>query len=471
MTKENTKSIRTYMAFGLPVDPANIRTLVDLDLSYALGSTLVEWSPGREIVAGLAESWEILDENAIRFKIRKNLKWSNGEPVKAAQVATSLERAKKDHGDSLKSLFGMVSGIKAVDDDKVLLTLKVKAAQSGVLNKLTEPMYGVIRISNSGEVDLTTTVGPFVLASSDADELKLVVNKNWFGYGKAMADEVIVRRPIKGEELQDSFLTNDWVNLMTSSSLVEQTTHEKYQKQKYDIWNRNLDKIFFLSPGPRSTNQDGRDLFRFLNRNLDRAVLTKGMSGFRLSDQFFPPGYILFDTEFSKSVKGELPEKYKRSPLTVLGVDARLSKTVQSNIRSEIKRLTGQEPVFKIVPLSEFEKARAGSDYDFLAGALPVNDPNIEGSLSFFFGLTPPIIPDAGDGALAFGKRIAEAKKLETQALKNTEYRKVFTSAVNAGSLLPLFHYSTVVIAKQGMDLSQVPMTDETVSFSKVRFK
>ena len=28
--------IRTYMSFGLPIDPANIRTLVDLDLSYAL---------------------------------------------------------------------------------------------------------------------------------------------------------------------------------------------------------------------------------------------------------------------------------------------------------------------------------------------------------------------------------------------------------------------------------------------------
>lgn len=472
MSKESVKSIRTYMAFGLPVDPANVRTLVDLDLSYALAATLVEWSPARQIVAGLAESWEINGEREITFKVRKNLKWSNGEPVSAAQVVASLERAKKVHGDSLKSLFDMVSSIKAVGDDKILFILKVKAASSGILNKLTEPMYGVLRLTDNGAVDLATTVGPFTMVASGADELKLAVNHKWFGYDPKMADEVVIRRPAKGEELQASFLKDSWVNLMTSSSLVEESIHEKYKQQQYAIWNRNLDKIFFLSPSSKTANKEGRELFQFLSQNLNRTALTKGMSGFSLSDQFFPSGYILFDPEFIKQkFVGEAPKKYKQAPLTILGADSRISNTIQHSIKHEIKRLTGVEPKFKLVSLSEFEKTRAAGDYDFVAAALPVNDPNVEGAMGFFFGLTPPIIPDAGDGKLAFSKRVAEAKKLDTQNLKNAEYRKVFSDATNAGSILPLFHYSTVVIAKKGMDLSQVPMSDETVAFSKVRFR
>ena len=34
------KEIRTYMSFNFPVDPAKIETLPDVDLCYALGSTL-----------------------------------------------------------------------------------------------------------------------------------------------------------------------------------------------------------------------------------------------------------------------------------------------------------------------------------------------------------------------------------------------------------------------------------------------
>lgn len=471
MSKESKNIIKTYMAFGLPIDPANVKTLVDLDLSYALGATLVEWSDSREIVAGLAESWQIDKEKEITFKIRKNLKWSNGEPVTAKQVVASLERAKRVHADALKSLFDMVLSMRALDEERVQFILNVIASKSGILSKLTEPMYGVIRVKND-DIDLTKTLGPFILVSSSENEIKLKNNHNWFGFAPDMAEEVIIRRPEKGAELQAAFIKDTWVNLMTSSSLVEESVHDKYKQQHYAIWNRNLDKIFFLSPSPKNSNKDGRDFFQYLNQNIDRAKLTKGMSGFSLSNQFFPSGYVIFDPEFVKTkFTGELPKKFKDTPLTILGADTRISGTIQDNMRAEIKKITGLEPKFKLVPLSEFEKTRIAGEYDFVAAALPVNDPNVDGAIGFFFGLTPPIIPDAGTGSLAFGSRVAAARNLESQGQKNAEYRKVFSDATNAGSLLPLFHYSTVVIAKKGMDLSRVPMSDETVAFSKVRFK
>jgi hypothetical protein len=115
---------------------------------------------------------------------------------------------------------------------------------------------------------------------------------------------------------------------------------------------------------------------------------------------------------------------------------------------------------------------REAGHYDIFVASLPVNDVNVEGSLGYIFGVSPPFIPNAGEaGPKNFHARIINAKNLVDQSARNSEYRKVFADAINDGCILPLFHFSTIVIAKSGLDLSMVPTTDETVAFSKVRFK
>ena len=166
-----------------------------------------------------------------------------------------------------------------------------------------------------------------------------------------------------------------------------------------------------------------------------------------------------------------MPKQFRAKPLEILAAESRVSERMQRNIRTAIKALTGVEPILKLVSLADFEKTRAAGNYDFLAGSLPVNDPNVEGAIGFFFGLTPPIIPNAGDGSSDFQSRVKKARLNPDQLERNLEYRRIFTQAANEGSLLPIFHYSTIVIAKEGIDLSEVPTTDETVAFSKVRFK
>lgn len=472
MSKEVSKVIKTYMPFTLPLDPANVRTLVDLDLSYALGETLVGWSPTRELVSGIASSWETTGEKEITFKIDAASKWSDGSPVSAEQVAKSLLRAKKIHGDSLKSLYDYVESIQSKGEREVIFKLNVAAATSGVVRKLTEPMYGVVLVKKDDSLDLTKTTGPFSLKSSSKDELDLVLNKKWLFNKPGMAEAVSIRRPPAGEELQDAFLKDSWANLLGSSSLISEATKKKYTQAHYEIWNRNLDKIFFLSPGPRFANEDGRAITCFLNEHLSRTQVMKGFSGYNLTEQFFPSGYVLFDPEYKKkSGPTDVPTALKKHPLEILGADSRLSGSLQENLKNAIKAATGIAPVFKIVSLSDFEKARAAGQYDLLAASLPVNDPNVEGAMGFFFGLTPSIIPNAGEGSKNFQARVQGARKFADQLERNLEYRKIFTEATHEGSLLPIFHYSTMVIAKEGIDLNQVPTTDETVAFSKVRFK
>ena len=472
MPTGHTKTIKTYMPFTLPIDPANVRTLVDLDLSYALGTTLVGWSPTRELVSGLAESWILTGDKEITFKLGAAAKWSDGSSVTAEQAVRSLLRAKKAHGDSLHTLYDYVTAIEAKDHRNIVFKLNVPAATSGVIKKITEPMYGIVMVKDADELDLTKTTGPFTLQSVYTSEVELIQNKLWIFAQANMPKVVQIRRPPAGDEIQESFLKDSWANLLSSSSLLPVATSEKFKNAKYEVWHRNLDKVFFFAPGPRLVTEDGRSLFKFMSQHLSRSSITKGLSGFHLTEQFFPRGYILFDPVFKKKDSGaKLPEVFRKKPLEILAAESRVDEILKRNLRNTIKELTGIEPKLKLVSLAAFENSRAEGNYDFIAGSLPVNDPNVEGSMGFFFGLTPPIIPNAGEGAKDFQARVKKARLNPDHLARNLEYRRIFTEAALEGSLLPLFHYSTIVIAKEGIDLSQVPTTDETVAFSKVRFK
>ena len=472
MAKDEKREIRTYMSYGLPLDPAKVFTLEDLDFSYALASTLVDWSDSKDPVAGLAESWEYSGEKEITFHLRANTIWSDGSPLTAPNVVASLNRAKHVYREQLKSLYDLVESIEA-KKSSVVFKLNVPAAGSGIIKKLTEPMYGVLALKANGSIDLSITSGPYFVASSSDKELKLAVNHHWYKAKPGMAEVISVRHPVKGVDPQNSFLKDEWVNLLTSSSLSPESLNQKYKDANFSIWNRSLDKIFFLSPGPRLANADGRLLVQLLNKNMSRKTITKGMSGFTLSDQFFLSGYVLFNPQFRKTVMdGPIPEAFKARPLEILGIDSRLSLSLRENLKEAIREVTGITPNLTTVSAGEGDKVRSAGKFDFWAGSLPVNDANVEGALGYIFGFEPPFIPNAGEkGQKNFHTRILAAKKLNDQSARNSEYRKVFSDAINEGCILPLFHFSTVGIAKNGMDLSMVPTSDETVTFSKVRFK
>ncbi len=54
--------------------------------------SLVEWDKQGNLVPMLAESWRSLDDKTWEFKLRKGVKFHNGEPFTAESVKFTLER-------------------------------------------------------------------------------------------------------------------------------------------------------------------------------------------------------------------------------------------------------------------------------------------------------------------------------------------------------------------------------------------
>jgi len=467
MSKERV--LKTYLSFSLPLDPAHVKTMADLNLSYALASTLVTWSPSRELISSLAESWSFENKNQVQFKLSPKAKWSDGSKILASQVVLSFERAKKDHGKDLSSLFDGVKSISAVGEDTVIFELKEHKFQNQIVRKLTEPMYGVLKISKKTP-DLSVSSGPFVVSKASKGEILLKVNPHWISHENAMADSVVIHPSPKEKPSVEGLLKESWANVLTTSSLMSEGDRKKLSLKFENLWERSLDKTFFLTLGPKANGDQLSQVLGAMNTEVFLKKLLRNMTGLRSAKQFFPQGYVLHDPAYKDLEKKVQDLKSVKSrPLVVLAGDSWLSGLLKENLSEVIKEITGHAPVIRSVPLLEFEKERTKGDYDLLAGALPVNDPNVDGCMAFYFGLTLPIFPSPK--GLDFSSDVKKASHLSDLGEKHIQYRKVFSTLMDKKLLLPLFHYSSLAVARDGIDLSAVPLSDETVSFAKVRFQ
>jgi MarR-like DNA-binding transcriptional regulator SgrR of sgrS sRNA len=464
--------IRTYMHFTFPVDPVRILTIPDMDVSYALGTTLIEWDREKQLSGGLAEKWEVLSDKTYRLTLRKNVRWSNGEPITASDVKLSLEHGLKTHAEDLRSLSNILASISCPTSREIDFHLKVAAHESGLLKKLTEPNYAIFRIDKHNRKDLSISTGAFFLSpNSSNEELILKRNPNWYRSESVplVADQVTIRRAPLTMDAKTILLNDPWTNLVETSSLIDEELLSRYGKEGFQIWRRPLDKVFIFKTGKRQTSSESRKILQIARDKTSASDFTKGLSGYQEAKQLLPSGYQLHDRTFA-CVKsdGKLPAGYKPRALDIVVSASSVPKQVQENIRAVFHKITGIEPRISAITLGEMGSVFAKGDYDFYVGTFGLADPDPEGLMSFYVEGESPII-QTQDGK--FVKRLDLARKEKDNEARLSSMRSILRDAVCEGYVFPVFHLSTIGIARPDLDLSHIPESDESVTFSAVRFR
>ncbi|MGE3261376.1 MAG: ABC transporter substrate-binding protein [Bacteriovoracia bacterium] len=463
----NTKSVRTYMNFAGEIDPAHILTMADLELSVALATPLVVFNNERQVVSGLAETWAILPPDRVSFTLRKNLRWSDGSSVTAADYKTALERAKRLYASDLKALFESVTRIEAPDDRTLIFITKGAVSESGLLLKLTEPMYGLVALKGDA-LDLSKTVGPFFLKEKRGDVLTLEANKNWYAYSKDMPLLVEIKRPKDGFDLMATFEKDDWPNLTSGGSLMPKETFDHLRKNGFKTWQRSLDKVYSLYPSKRFLKAGGANFIKILAKNVNNASLLKGLTGYADAEQFFPRGYELYSV---RQPKLQALDKWSgKNAIVVLLLDTPVLSGMREALGKTISNLSGHPAKIEVIPTAKLSERMKRGDFDILGVQVAVADPNFEGAMSFFIEKDPPFIP-SGEGAEDFSAQLRQARGLPSSAERSARMREIIVQAQEAGHVLPLFHFSSIAVAKPGVDLSEIPNSDETILFSKVRMR
>lgn len=148
------------------------------DLIYA---GLVHITPSLEAVLDLAESWESPDPQTVIFKLRPDLKFSDGSPLAADDVVfTFTTLIDPDLSAPSRALYTPITAIEAVDPQTVKFTLS--APYAPLLSYLD---IGIVpKALVEGGADLTTNpigAGPMKLASwNRGSEIDLIANGNYW---------------------------------------------------------------------------------------------------------------------------------------------------------------------------------------------------------------------------------------------------------------------------------------------------
>lgn len=463
------KQIRTYMGYTYPLDPARIFSIADMDLSYALASTPVQWDAEKQIAATVISEWKNPSDHAFRFRIRPGLKWSNGTPVTSEHLKKSFLRAFRVYPDDLRAVIKMIVKMTATDDSYLDIELNVPANKSNFLGKLTEPQYGLLYIKDDGNIDLNITTGAFFVSSESAEELTLKKNPHWIFSKDGIADEVLIRKP-KGIYDHEKVLLNDtWPNMAQTFSVLPQEVMSRYKSEGYSIWTRPIDKAYLLAASRSLAHDDLLGLLQYIDKHLDRKWFLEGLSGFTHTDQLLPYGYQLHDSHYKpKHQELALPTVFKKRPVHVLCPGAFASAPQIQHIRAFLKKITGLEPNLEIIPGYQGGPRRTKGDYDFYMGSMGLADPDPEGFMSYYLEGDAPVIPP---GKNKFVERLDKARQEKDEAKRLESLREILMEAKDRGYILPLFHMSTVGLARPEIDLTQVPDTDESLTLSRIRFK
>lgn len=169
----------------------------DMSITTAINETLaINDFEKMDIVPRLATSWRMVDTRTWEFKLRKNVRFTNGEPFDGNCVKFSLERIKDPQTRSIYTGYMKpLQEVKVIDSYTVHIIGDPPAATTPL--RVTElPIVPPNYIREKGAVEFgkkPVGTGPFMIANWVKDEyVELIANRNYWG-GKPELDRAIFK--------------------------------------------------------------------------------------------------------------------------------------------------------------------------------------------------------------------------------------------------------------------------------------
>lgn len=165
----------------------------------------------------LAESWEVSKDNlTYTFHLRKNVKFTDGQPFTAADVKFTFDTAMKpETGYPGKAQLSNIAKVETPDDNTVVIT--VKAPSAVFLGSLAD--FGIVPKHVLEGQDLKTTTfktfpigtGPFIIKEHDAEILTFEYNPNYWGDPPGVAK--IILRTAKDAAARSAMLRSGEIDI------------------------------------------------------------------------------------------------------------------------------------------------------------------------------------------------------------------------------------------------------------------
>lgn len=177
------------------LDPHGANDVPSSVVQENIFETLVQTDENNEIIPGLAESWEAIDELTWSFKLQEGVTFHDGEAFNAEAVKMNLDRIRDEElGSPRANLFAMITNVEVVDEYEVEITTEYPF--SPLLSHLSHNSGGMISpasieadyeaIANGGDPFSVVSENPigtgyFKFESWNAgSEIRLVKNEDYW---------------------------------------------------------------------------------------------------------------------------------------------------------------------------------------------------------------------------------------------------------------------------------------------------
>lgn len=235
------------IVYGISTSPSGVFNPLLTDSVYddavceMVYSSLLKLDNELNLKPSMAEKYEISsDQKTITFKLKKDLKWSDGKPLTSKDVAFTFKSlASKDyqgeHSDYVSKVQGVdeykegksdnISGIKTPDESTIELTFAQPydpaLTNLGTTGIIPEHIWSKVPENKWKESkDLMSNPvgsGPFkMLSFTEGQDVKFEKNKDFFG-GEAKTDKLVLK--VISEDTVASDLKNGDIDLADVTNL------------------------------------------------------------------------------------------------------------------------------------------------------------------------------------------------------------------------------------------------------------
>ncbi|MEW2546258.1 ABC transporter substrate-binding protein [Streptomyces sp. NPDC047002] len=189
--------------YGDPMEPSSLNPLLQSQtdsVTEMVFKGLVGHGDGNKVVPALASSWSISkDQLDYTFHLRKNLRWQDGEPLTAADVAFTLDKVRDPAVNSPSApQFAAVRSVATPDDTTVVVHLSRPYA--GMLDALSlgvvprHLLAGKDIARDAAFNDKPVGEGPYeITARRKGDSVTLRASTHWYGDHAPHIGRIVVR--------------------------------------------------------------------------------------------------------------------------------------------------------------------------------------------------------------------------------------------------------------------------------------
>lgn len=181
------------------LDPHGTNDQPSSRVSKQIYNTLVTQNEDMELVPGLAEDWEQVDDTTWEFTLRQGVKFHNGEELKASDVKFTFERMLAS--DQVAHIIEAVDSVEAPEDYKVVI--KLKEPFGPLLAHLSHTASSILNekaVTEAGEDYGQSPVGtgPYKFSNwQTGDKIELVAHEDYFE-GAPSIEKVTFRNITEG---------------------------------------------------------------------------------------------------------------------------------------------------------------------------------------------------------------------------------------------------------------------------------